>query len=642
LLTGGFIGVDVFYVLSGYFITGILVRDFEKHGRIRFAEFYARRARRLIPVAALVIFVTAIFSWYVMPGARFRDLGTEFLYSSLYLSNFRFAGQATNYFANQDPSPVLHYWSLAVEEQFYFFWPLFILLVGILARKFGKKLLVPGIALVCAISLFYCIKLTTTDQPMAFYMFPMRAWELGIGALAYIWSAKKIFQKPAISALLGWLGLLIIVTCAFTFTEKMAFPGWLAFIPVLGCFLMAVTQQVKHGPALLLSRAPMVKLGNWSYSLYLWHWPVLVLGVIWLGHSLSLAGSVAAVAISILLAWASYTFWENPIRNSNTLSISRISTSLVTFIFIASSLGASFSVLHQGNYLIQNLATYSIKAIQNPVELERKLQAAAKMNLIPANLTPALETANLDYPRSRDCHLDFETTDLPTDCVFGDKNGNQTVLLTGDSHAHQWFPAIAAIALRQRWKLYFYSKSACPLTYGQVANPHIASQKYPECRVFQKNILSAFKKMKPDILIVGAARGIVQFDVPNYARFITNFKSAPHLLLLGDNPYVPTLEYNIQTCLDKHRKDVKFCNLKAEDATRPLFNGQLEEIANLNGGQAIQVEQWFCTKKVCPPIIGNVNLYRLESHITATSAKFFEPFLEKALLDALKKPKPKN
>lgn len=630
-LPGGFVGVDVFYVLSGFFITGILLRDIERFGRIRFAEFYSRRARRLIPAAALVLFVTAFAVWYFMPLARLRDAGLEILTASTYQANFRFAGQATNYFATEDPSPVLHYWSLAVEEQFYFFWPIYLLACAILAKKIGRKIVNLGIVFIIFSSLIACIWFTYNNQPIAFYMFPMRAWELGIGALAYILGFKSVFRSNRFAPIVGWLGLIAVMLSGLTFNEQMAFPGYASILPAMGCFLLAVAAPHDKGPSMLLSRRPLVKLGQWSYSLYLWHWPVLVLAGIWLGRKLTLGEASALVVVSIILAWATYTFWENPIRNAKVLRISNISTSIVALVLLFSSIGPAVSIFQRGDELLKTLQIYTFKPVKTPKLLEKKIAEGVRLSRTPEKLSPSLASVEHDYPNDHGCFLDFKTSVLPKNCTFGDPKGDFTVMLTGDSHGNQWLTPISKIALQNHWKLTFFAKAACPISFAPAYNPKSTSGKYPECEEFKKQIIKRIAKDKPDLLILGAARAIVSNDLIDYQNAIKAIQGQKRMILLDDNPYTPRENLLRSNCIARNMSNVSTCNLKASKALDHKYSNVLNFIAQDENAEVLRVDQWFCDKKICPVIINDIQVYRLGSHITNAYAEFLTPFFKSEL-----------
>jgi peptidoglycan/LPS O-acetylase OafA/YrhL len=300
-LPGGFVGVDVFYVISGFLITGLLVRELAATGRIDLVTFYARRLRRLLPAALVVIAVTLVASWAVLSRLRFPEVAGDAAASALYVSNIRFAEQATDYLAaHESASPYLHFWSLGVEEQFYLVWP-FLLLIG--ARLVPVARL--GILLVAVALGSFALSLAWTDvaAPWAFFSLPTRAWELAIGALIAV-GALRLPRRAPRSVAVGSVavGLALIALACVVIDGSTPYPGTAALLPVAGTSLVIIGgAATRAGPSRWLSMSAPRWLGRISYSLYLWHWPILVLVPVALGFDgvglrLVLAGAAVALA----------------------------------------------------------------------------------------------------------------------------------------------------------------------------------------------------------------------------------------------------------------------------------------------------------------------------------------------------------
>ena len=289
LVDGGYIGVDVFFVLSGFLITGIIVRELMGTGRLSLSGFYARRARRLLPAAALVLVITMIASVIVLPPLRVPAVAGDTISAALYVSNIRFAIQATDYLGSElAPSPVLHFWSLSVEEQFYIFWPTLLAVVAGATFLRGRhdagiRRLAIVLAVVLVGSLGLSILLTSVNQPWAFFSLPTRAWELALGGLlALPGAARWVPARVAVPA--GWIGLALIVAAGLFLDTSVAFPGVAALVPTIGAALVIAaglaatpTGSSRYAAGRVLGLAPIRFLGLISYSLYLWHWPILTL-----------------------------------------------------------------------------------------------------------------------------------------------------------------------------------------------------------------------------------------------------------------------------------------------------------------------------------------------------------------------------
>lgn len=317
LLGGGFIGVDVFFVISGFLITGLLVRELRERGRVDFATFYTRRVRRLLPAAILAIGATLLLSAWILPPLEAMRAGGDGVAAALSVSNVRFALEAGDYFsAVHTPSPFLHYWSLSVEEQFYLVWPATLILAFVVGRS--VRAVGVAVALLAVASLGAAIVLTDAAPSWAFYSLPTRAWQLALGGLLAI-AAIDRRRSPVISivfALVGWLGIGAVVASGLALDETLAYPGLWVLIPTLGAAAIIAGGDRVGGPGVVLRLAPMRFLGRISYSLYLWHWPLLVLPAIALGGQLPPSSTVVLVVLAIVVASASTFLVEEPIRRS--------------------------------------------------------------------------------------------------------------------------------------------------------------------------------------------------------------------------------------------------------------------------------------------------------------------------------------
>ncbi|CAN5728952.1 hypothetical protein BH23CHL8_BH23CHL8_04370 [soil metagenome] len=315
LVGGGFIGVDVFFVISGYLITGLLVRELERTGKLDLRAFYVRRIRRLVPAAALALGVTLLLAAWLLPPLDLREAAVDGLAATFSVSNIRFALSEGDYFAAvADPSPFLHYWSLSVEEQFYLLWPALLIVLHRLAP--GRRSLFVGVTLVAIASLWAALLVTDVASQWAFYSLPTRAWQLALGGLL----ALGLLQRATASrpsgprAAIGWLGLAAVMLAALGLDDRLAYPGAWALLPTFGAVAIIAVGRERLGPGLILTIWPARFLGRISYALYLWHWPLLVLPAIALGGELTPAGRIGLVVVAILVASASTLLVEEPLR----------------------------------------------------------------------------------------------------------------------------------------------------------------------------------------------------------------------------------------------------------------------------------------------------------------------------------------
>src|SRR5215217_6727615 len=419
---GGFVGVDVFYVLSGFLITGLLWEELDGTGRLRFGAFYARRARRLLPAAVLVLLVTLVASSLWLSLLQVPVVARDAAAAALYVANYRFALQRTDYLADASPSPLQHYWSLGVEEQFYLLWPVLLLVVFVAGRRLrtpSSAGAVAVLALAGAGSLALSLRLTAVSEPWAFFSLPTRAWELAAGGLVAL-SASTLRRLPGVAAAtLGWLGLEAIAWSITRFSAATPFPGAAALFPVGGT--AAGFAAPRLGPGRVLGWRPLQAAGKLSYSWYLWHWPLLILAPVVAGHALRLGQRLGLAAASGLLALATVKLVEDPVRfsprlrarPSRSLALGAGLTAVTTAVAMAT---ATLLPSPQGQGLATPPATIRITrpprarhaTTQDPAAARlaslsapvvRAVAKALTVRTVPANLEPSLESAHANQPR---------------------------------------------------------------------------------------------------------------------------------------------------------------------------------------------------------------------------------------------------
>ena len=590
-VSGGFIGVDIFYVISGFLITGLLLREIERTGTIKFKEFYARRFKRLLPTSFFVLLVTAVASWLLIPATMRSSLGRDIIAASLYVSNYLFAWWQADY-QNLDatPSPVIHYWSLAVEEQFYLIWPLLILFFFVVATKIGKKIALTFlVATVTALSFIFSIYQTETSPIWAFYSLPTRAWELGFGALLVLLppiKTKKLF---------GLLGFIFIIISAFVFDDTTAFPGINAVLPVMGTVMLIST--INSWPPFLNDVANsrfFQWLGEISYPLYLWHWPLLVLPSTYFARPLAIYERILAIVTTILLADLTHRFIEEPFRKNRSNSI---------LVFKRSGVLTLVSVLIGAVIIFSSSDKIDISGINGAVSLAE------------------IKARPLVYDDG--CHANYGQTSSAT-CEYADKGSQKTMVLYGDSHAAQWFPALVEIASRSGYKLISLTKSACPSV--DTVRLDQGGFKMSRCKQWRINTIKRIQEIKPDILIMSSFQYFAQ--PPRFTdrekwwndgqrKLLTEVKNvSPHLIYITDTPH-PLRD--IPACLANY--SISKCNTT-----------QRSEDLSISGFNVIDPNSWLCSR-VCPAVKDGVVTYRDASHISVDIAIALIPRLTQALRD---------
>ena len=587
LMPGGFIGVDIFYVISGYLITGLILREIEKTGTLDLRSFYQRRIKRLLPTSVFVLFVTAIFAWILFPPITRDALGRDLFAAATYISNYLFAWWQNDYQnLNATPSPFIHYWSLAVEEQFYLVWPIFILFLA----RYGKKIIFAGIAITTVASLLFSIYLTQVAPIWAFYSLPTRAWELGFGALLlFIPETKKKIR------ILPWLGFFGIAFASLNFNENTAFPGKNALIPVIATVLLIAS--IKYWPPLFndLSNSRLSQwLGAISYPLYLWHWPALVLPSSALGRPLRLYERFLCILLTIILAHYTSKYVEEPLRHKNLSSRT---------VYKGASITTAVSLV--AGVLIAFTSTSIITTKGEP---------SYQFDLVKVMAKPAV------YGDS--CHVNYGETKSGY-CTYGDKNSEKTIVLYGDSHAAQWFPTLEKLANERGFKLISLTKSACPAVEAQRRNQGAFRQ--ADCSQWRKNSIERIAEIKPMAVITGN----FHYYTPENERVsrATWWSDGQRKLLKDLRGTTKNLIYLSDT--PRPLRDIPNCLASRSSST--CDSSERSRVSVVSGFKVINPTPWLCTS-YCPAIVDGSVAYRDASHISVEMSLKLLPKLEQALI----------
>ena len=694
MVGAGFIGVDVFFVLSGFLITGILVVEAERTRRIDLAAFYARRARRILPAAAVVLVATLAAATIILSPLDLPRISSDALAAAVSMANVRFALSATDYFAPTDTSPLLHFWSLSVEEQFYLVWPA-LLLIG--ARLHRPRF---GIAIICGVvligSLGLSIWMTAVSGPWAYYSLPTRAWQLAAGgALALAMLSPRRLPAP-IAAPLGWIGAGLIVAALVLIGPMTSYPGAAAAVPTLGALALIAAGTATGSPgSLVLRRAPLRWLGRISYSLYLWHWPILVLGVSAAGLSDGEVGGAAdqltlrlgLVGVAIIVAAVSWRLIEEPFRvgrlsrGGHRRSLATAATALLVITIGSTSMGMLVQrevaaaelgstdgdpttgledAWSPGNrdrpiVLDPNTLTPDGSAAPSPSAASPPPTATPTPSAgpaspkppksriegpIPSGLTPTLRAASDDDDGlvKDGCALALSGSEPPV-CAYGDEHGAVTVALVGDSHAMSWFPAMEKIADKHGWRLIPFTKYSCVFVDMRIWSPHL-EREYTECERWRERVVARLRQIKPVLTVIASTRWFPTMDDADgdptrqgvaMARLIDRLPG--RVAIMVDTP---RSEFDVPACLARHRDAVEACTTKRSDAFTWRHRRREREAAKRSGAALIDLSDSTCPTDPCPPIIGKRLVYRDHHHLTATFAASLAPALDAALASLIR------
>ncbi|MGJ7440576.1 acyltransferase family protein [Aquipuribacter sp. MA13-6] len=667
-LSGGYVGVDVFFVLSGFLITGLLVSEVRRTGTVSLRRFWARRARRLLPLATLVSAVTLAVSWLVMSPLELRDVAADAVWSAFFAMNWHLAREGVDYMAADAATPYQHFWSLAVEEQFYLVWPLLVIGLLLLVRLLGRlgvprsgdsfvPLLTAVTAVLVVVSFVHGVVLTAQAQPLAYFLPWSRAWELGVGALVALGAVRLARLPGPVREVLAPVGLLAVLLACVLLDSSTPFPGTAALLPVLGTAAVLVA-GLGGSTALgrLLSVGPMRTIGRLSYGWYLWHWPVLLLAPRVLGAEPGLLLGLALAGLSLALAAVTYALLEDPVRRRRSLVASPARSLAVGAACVLVAYGAGTATA--GLVPPARGDGPMVSSVQagggGETEVRRAVQESHDLERVPVNLRPVLDRAEDDVARARNedgisCMVAAEHVDVSREpgasCVFVDPPDAQaTVVLTGDSHAYQWYPAMQRIAEQQDWRLVVMTKAGCPL-YDVTMFNNTFNRDYTECEQWRDRAMQRIEAEEPDMVVVSAAvfspreGDFAQRWAAGVTRSTEQLQERTGALVvsLQDTP-IPGRD--VPRCVAENLDDVQACTATRDRALTDLDRRQATAQAALAAG-AVVVDPvpWFC-EEGCPPIIGNTLAYHDGDHISATYAQQLAPLLADRLAGALRSARP--
>ncbi len=666
---GGFVGVDVFFVISGFLITGLLWREVSSAGTVRLSRFYGARARRLLPASAVVGVVTAIGSAALLPPLQAHSVLEDGVYSALYVSNYRFAHDGVDYFAPVlPPSPFQHYWSLGVEEQFYLVWPALIIgttwLIRLVRRRTKADTLFTQtpyrwvLALVAVLSFALSLAATFVVPAVAFFSLPTRAWQLAAGGLVALTAGQWRRLPPRAAAIAGSAGLGIILLACTLLGGSTPYPGTAALLPVVGAVLVigAGCATPAEGCGRVLAVAPMRAIGRISYSWYLWHWPVLLLAppLLGIGHPLGLAGRLATALVSGGLAVLTLRFIENPLRFAAPIRRSALRSLALGGVATAVAVCVSVALMDwvpnpvgRGAPARPLTITVSLPTTGSPIaaydaavrdafaQVQAAVAASVDLKAVPSNLDPTLAAAAGEF-RSvflSGCLRNVGEVGQP-ECATGDTASTTTVALLGDSHATMWTPAFQQIAEQRHWRLETLAKGACPPMSTPITSflGHLV-ERFQRCEQWRGEIMARLRAEHPRLVVVSMYRGYGgQGYLPeSYGRAWSDGLTAlvqqlrgigADVLVLGPIPAQRTV---VPICLSDHLDDATACAPPRSTAVNQAGIAAERAATMAGGGRYADLTELFCAADRCPVIVGNTLVYFDRIHLTIEYARALAP-----------------
>jgi peptidoglycan/LPS O-acetylase OafA/YrhL len=652
-LPGGYVGVDLFFLISGYLITGHIVRPLQA-GTFTLTGFFVRRALRLLPASLLTLVTAGLATIAFVPMNLWTEFTRQIAASGVYLENWVLAANSVDYSAlSADASPVQHFWSLSTEEQFYIVWPLLLLLAWAVGRSMRSPHRVYAVLLgvVAATSLAVSVIWTATDPASAYFSTATRAWEFAAGGL--LWLLPGTGALPtALRRVLGWLGLVVVLVCAVTFDSSTAFPGVVAAIPLAGgAMVISAGGPVGRDAASMLSLRPVQFIGDISYSLYLWHWPLIVILPFALHTERTQALRLLIVAASVGIAYLARRYVELPvIRMSNDRFRSgRPVWPVYATTLVASALIVAGSIppAQVADHAVAQAMTQFSRTLERPpaclgaaVLTQPGCAGARPQGVVPSPLISEQDSFG-GTTLGPGCQVGAPDPAVRA-CTFGDAASSTRIALVGDSHAAQWEPALQAVAKERGWALTTYVRSSCPLN---VHSPIGATSFGSTCIDWNAKVMRLLESSDYRYVFVSslASTKYPARDGLSGARWASSGfastwrtlqRAGRAVIALRDTPNPQESGItDITTCVAQHQGDPARCDVDRREAVDA--DPQLEA-ARAAGTPVIDMLPALCREAVCPAVVGGVMVYRDRQHITATYSRTMADALDEKLSAALR------
>ena len=605
--SGGFIGVDVFFVLSGFLISGILIKEYRRSGRIDYFAFIARRLKRLYPSLLVVLVTTILLASFILSSYEYSQQAGSAPYAATWISNFYFVFSVNDYFAQLKARDLfLHTWSLAVEEQFYLLWPLtllalFGLSVSTKGQKDGRSSLLSGLAIVFVASLALSLYWTREYPLYSFYMMPARIWQFALGAALYVWLDREPVpgRLNAFAGYAVYSGIGLIIGGALFLDQAMSYPGFWALIPSLGAVLVIAGGSFRSDNAqnALLANPGMVWIGDRSYSWYLWHWPILVLGFAWFGQPGYII-IAALVLVSLLLTTLSYQyvelpFWKGSLGNKPPLPVFVSTLAVMGLVVILLPRTTQYLSVdfHQGS----------------------KLEMRDARNDLP-----------VIYKKG--CDTSINSAEIQP-CITTTQKTSKTAVLIGDSIGAQWFSAFSEIYTPPEWRLIVLTKAACPVIDRDFFYPKIRKT-FTTCRQWRDDALDFVETIHPDVVFMGSDNSYYNFTkkqwIDGTRRILDHLAPVSGRVVIL--PGTPWLHIDGPSCIEK--QDRAGCSFKLPPRSPTSETaGYLASAAGEFGNTAVlSLNDLVCPGNICSARTRTgIPIYRDNKHLTDSFVRTLIP-----------------
>ena len=657
-LSGGYVGVDVFFVISGFLITAHILREVDRDGSVDLARFWARRMRRLLPASYLVLLVSAAGVLLWVPRLLWQQFFGELLAAALYVENWALAVNAVDYLAaDNTPSPAQHYWTLSAEEQFYLIWPLLVLLGVWWARRRRR---VPGstggggsrraifavLAIATVASLAYSLWITATDPAWAYFVTSARAWQFGAGALlAFAPPPQRLGLTARARALLGWVGLVVLLSCSLVFDKSTPFPGtaalWVVSASVLLIWVEAPRLAWSHARLLVLRPARF--LGDISYSVYLWHWPLIILLPFVTDHALTRVDKVGILVATLALSAATKRWVEDPVRRARHFGLAQSRTTF-GYAAVAALVLTAVCVVPRHEVAQQIEQTEQVAA-RLAADAPRCFGAASRdpntkgcpNPALADQVVPSPSAAGRDYPPYERCNAPLLADPLRP-CRFGErKKGVPHVAVIGDSHARVLMTMVEQMVDAGQVTADMFVIGGCAWTTTPTQNSPVGRR----CREFRRKLAPLLDRTATEYDAVLTTARLTTLR-GSHARQTRGFSEAWQrvtrqgvpVLVLRDNPQELDNHLDPNLCLAKvpaAEANAK-CSLDRSARLERWFDSLSAAARRTPGAKVIDLTRFLCDKKTCPVVVGGVNVYVDNNHMTVTYARTLAPYLYRAMV----------